>query len=253
MALYAGTIFLGPFLLFQVQPIVARYILPWYGGSPAVWTTCVLFFQVLLLGGYLCAHLVGTRLSVRRQAAVHLGLLVLAVALLPITPGAGWRPVDPTSPTLHIIVLLFVTVGLPYLVVAASSLWSVMFGLYVLCCALCALRVSRVGSRAAPAALPPSASAVSTRDRLLWLLLAACGSVMLLATTGQMTQGVAVVPFLWVLPLALYLVTFIICFDHTRWYDRRAWVPLWVLSLGAVVYMLWSEDRRYCSKSGCTA
>ena len=96
MALYAATIFLGAFLLFQVQPIVARYILPWYGGSPAVWTTCMLFFQSLLLVGYLYAHLVGTRLDSRRQAAVHLGLLLLAVALLPITPGAGWKPVDPT-------------------------------------------------------------------------------------------------------------------------------------------------------------
>lgn len=299
MALYAGTIFLGAFLLFQVQPIIARYILPWYGGSPAVWTTCVLFFQVLLLGGYLYAHLVGTRLAMRRQAAAHLGLLVLSLAFLPITPGAGWRPLDPTSPTLDIIVLLSATVGLPYLVVAASSpllqhwfarsepgrspyrlfalsnagsllglltypfalepllstglqtrLWSLGFGLYVLCCGLCALRVSRVGSRAAPAPPVPSALAVAPRDRVLWLLLSACGSLMLLATTGQMTQDVAVVPFLWVLPLGLYLVTFIICFDHARWYDRRAWVPLWVLSLGAVVYMLWSDDLTLVQQVG---
>lgn len=86
MALYAVTIFLGAFLLFQVQPIVARYILPWYGESPAVWTTCMLFFQLLLMGGYLYAHLVGTRLETRRQPLIHAGLLLLALALLPITP-----------------------------------------------------------------------------------------------------------------------------------------------------------------------
>ncbi len=86
MGLYAATIFLGAFLLFQVQPIVARYILPWHGGSPAVWTTCMLFFQLLPMGGYLYAHLVGTRLETRRQPLIHAGLLVLALALLPITP-----------------------------------------------------------------------------------------------------------------------------------------------------------------------
>ena len=232
MALYAGTIFLGAFLLFQVQPLVARYILPWYGGSPAVWTTCMLFFQLLLLGGYLYAHLVGTRLNPRRQAAVHAGLLLLAVALLPITPDEGWRPVDPTNPTLQIIAVLLVTVGVPYLVVAASSpllqhwftrtepgrspyrlfalsnagsllglvtypfllepllstgtqtrLWSATFGLYVLICGVCAARVFRSGSRVVPVVDRP-AGPVPTRDRVLWLSLAACGSLMLLATTG---------------------------------------------------------------------
>lgn len=289
MALYAATIFLGAFLLFQVQPIVARYILPWYGGSPAVWTTCMLFFQFLLLMGYLYTHVAGSRLGSRRQAAVHLGVLLLAVALLPITPGAGWKPVDPTNPTWQIIVLLLASVGVPYLAVAASSpllqfwfththpgrspyrlfalsnagsllglvtypfllepllatgtqtrVWSATFGLYVVLCGLCAVRVYRVDSRAARAVTDRPTPPVA-RDRLLWLLLSACGSLMLLATTNQMTQDVAVVPLFWVLPLGLYLVTFVICFEHARWYDRRVWVPLWCLTLGAVVYMVWSE------------
>ena len=291
MTLYAVTIFLGAFLLFQVQPIVARYILPWYGGSPAVWTTCMLFFQLLLMGGYLYAHLVGTRLDPRRQPIVHAGLLLLAVALLPITPDESWKPLEPANPTWQIVTLLLATVGLPYLVVATSSpllqlwfsrtepgrspyrlfalsnagsllglvtypfllepllptgtqtrLWSATFGLYVLVCGLCAVRVFRSAPTAAPPRVEAPSSPVPTRDRVLWLLLAACGSLMLLATTTQMTQDVAVIPFLWVLPLGLYLLTFIICFDHERWYDRRVWSPVLALALAAVVYLFWSRD-----------
>ena len=291
MALYGATIFLGAFLLFQVQHIVARYILPWYGGSPAVWTTCMLFFQLLLMGGYLYAHLLGTRLNPRRQSLVHAGLLLLAVTLLPITPDENWKPVDAGNPTWQIVTLLLVTVGLPYLVVATSSLllqhwfsrtepgrspyrlfalsnagsllglvtypfllepllptgiqtrvWSATFGVYVLLCGVCAVRVFRASAlTSAPARVDAASSPVPTRDRVLWLLLAACGSLMLLATTSQMTQDVAVVPFLWVLPLGLYLLTFIICFDHERWYDRRVWSSMLVLALVAVVYMFWSE------------
>jgi len=289
MALYAVTIFLGAFLLFQVQPIVARYILPWYGESPAVWTTCMLFFQLLLMGGYLYAHLVGTRLETRRQPLIHAGLLLLALALLPITPDESWKPTDPANPTWQIVTLLLVTVGLPYLVVATSSpllqhwftrthpgrspyrlfalsnagsllglvtypfllepllptdtqtrVWSATFGVYALVCGICAVRVFPMGATAttAPAPVAPAVDPVSMRDRVLWLLLAAYGSLMLLATTSQMTQDVAVVPFLWVLPLGLYLITFIICFDHQRWYDRRIWSPVLGVALGAVVYML---------------
>ena len=292
MALYAVTVFLGAFLLFQVQPIVARYILPWYGGSPAVWTTCMLFFQLLLMGGYLYAHLVGTRLEPRRQPLVHAGLLLAALSLLPITPDESWKPVDASNPTWQIVTLLLVTVGLPYLVVATSSpllqhwfsrtepgrspyrlfalsnagsllglvtypfllepllptgmqtrVWSATFGLYVLACGACAVRVFRASAPTTPPARVDVASdRVPMRDRVLWLLLAACGSVMLLATTSQMTQDVAVVPFLWVLPLALYLITFIICFDHARWYDRRVWSPVMALALTAVVYMFVMEN-----------
>ena len=193
MALYAVTIFLGAFLLFQVQPIVARYILPWYGGSPAAWTTCMLFFQLLLMGGYLYAHLMGTQLTSRRQPLIHAGLLLLALTLLPITPDESWTPVDAGNPTWQIVALLLATVGLPYLVVATSSpllqhwfsrtdpgrspyrlfalsnagsllglvtypfllepllpigmqtrVWSATFGVYVLVCGVCAMRVFRL-------------------------------------------------------------------------------------------------------------
>src|SRR5512137_2903492 len=120
MALYAPVIFLGSFLLFQVQPLIGRCILPWFGGGPAVWTTCMLFFQTLLLGGYAYAHWVSRRLRPRAQAVVHLGLVVAALALLPIAPSDAWKPQGAENPTLRILVLLTVSLGLPYFVLSST-------------------------------------------------------------------------------------------------------------------------------------
>src|SRR5215204_948125 len=92
MRAFALTIFAGAFLLFQVQPLIGKYILPWFGGSPGVWTTCMLFFQMLLLGGYAYAHTITRRLKLRQQVIVHLILLAVALATLPITPGDSWKP-----------------------------------------------------------------------------------------------------------------------------------------------------------------
>src|SRR5271157_5608637 len=121
MLVFALTIFTGAFLLFQVQPLVAKYILPWFGGSPGVWTTCMLFFQVLLLGGYAYAHFTSRWLKPRTQAVVHLVLLAAALALLPITPGDSWKPVTVADPTWRILGLLGVTLGLPYFVLSATG------------------------------------------------------------------------------------------------------------------------------------
>src|SRR5512143_2097943 len=118
MAAYALTIFTGAFLLFQVQPLIGKYILPWFGGTPGVWTTCMLFFQMVLLAGYAYAHLATTRLTTRKQAVLHLCLLLAALALLPITPSDSWKPVDSTQPILRILVLLAVSIGLPYFVLS---------------------------------------------------------------------------------------------------------------------------------------
>ena len=104
-----------------MQPLVSKAILPWFGGCPAVWTTCMLFFQTLLFGGYLYAHLLQRWLGPRNQAAVHLLLVVAAVCLLPILPGPGLRPVDSSNPTWRILLLLTVTVGLPYFALSATS------------------------------------------------------------------------------------------------------------------------------------
>src|SRR5258706_3273323 len=100
MPVYALTIFIGAFLLFQVQPLIGKYILPWFGGGPGVWTTCMLFFQILLLGGYAYAHLTSRLLRPRAQAVLHLALLAGALALLPITPGDARKPRGDRNPTL---------------------------------------------------------------------------------------------------------------------------------------------------------
>ena len=271
MPAFALTIFAGAFLLFQVQPLIGKYILPWFGGSPGVWTTCMLFFQMLLLGGYAYAHVVSRRLQPRAQAVVHLVLLAGALATLPITPGDHWKPHAGGDPTWHILALLAVSLGLPYLVLSATGplmqewfrrlapgtspyrlyalsnvgsllalvsypfyfethftrkaqaqFWSWGLVFYALCCGLCAYRVWR----RAPADtrqvienaddVPPP----SLGRRALWLSLPACASILLLAVTNKMCQDVAVIPFLWVLPLGLYLLSFIICFDSPRWYSR---------------------------------
>jgi hypothetical protein len=112
---------LSAFLLFQVQPIISKTILPWFGGSPAVWTTCLLFFQVLLLAGYAYAHVLILRVRRPRSAWVHVLLLIVAVCLLPITPGATWKPDAAASPTWQILWLLLVNLGLPYFLVAATA------------------------------------------------------------------------------------------------------------------------------------
>ena len=300
MLAYALTIFLSAFLLFQIQPLIGKAILPWFGGAPAVWTTCMLFFQLVLLGGYAYAHALVTRLTPRAQRRVHVTLLALALAGLalatflwksPILPGAGWKPSDPESPVLRILALLLVSVGLPYFLLAttgpllqawfarerpfvspyrlyalsnAGSLlalltypfvfepkltlhtqalaWAGGFVLFAAGCALLAFRFSRRASVAAADA--PSAEVASpeagpsVRRRLLWLTLAACASVMLLATTNQLCQEVASIPFLWVLPLCLYLLSFILCFESDRIYRRGLFGPALVLGLCAVAYVL---------------
>lgn len=297
--IFALTILTGAILLFQVQLIMGKYILPWFGGTPSVWTTCLLFFQVLLLGGYAYAHLLATRLSPRKQSLVHAGLLGVSVALLillafywpsPITPGASWRPQSGSSPTGLILRFLLASVGLPFLLVsttgpllqhwfsksapgsspyrlyALSNLgsllglvsypfviepnlrlhtqawaWSVSFGIYGVLCLICA--PWRGPSSNFTASLPVEAQTrrsqqPSARRQLLWILLAACGSAMLLATTNVLCQQVSVVPFLWVLPLCIYLVSFILCFENTRWYRREVFHPVFAVTAGAAFVLL---------------
>ncbi len=271
------TIFLSAFLLFQVQPLIAKYILPWFGGGPAVWTACMLFFQVVLLGGYAYAHLISTRLSARVGGAVHIAALLVSFAFLPITPDAEtWKRADVGEPTGFILWLLLANVGVPYFLLSSTTPlvqrwfsqaypehppyrlyalsntgsllalltypfvveptftlgsqvngWSVAYGGFALLCAWSAWRGMSGGKGTASSAGDVTTATearsehpTSVIDILMWLLLAAAGSVMLLATTNQMSQEVAVVPFLWVIPLALYLLTFIITFEHERWYNR---------------------------------
>ncbi len=302
MAAYALTIFTGAFLLFQVQPLIGKYILPWFGGGPGVWTTCMLFFQVLLLGGYAYAHFVAHWLRKPRvQAAVHLALLAAALALLPITPDDAWKPRGAGNPTLQILVLLAANLGLPYFVLSATgpliqhwfsrdrpgaspyrlyalsnvgsllalvsypfffeiqftrctqaSVWGWGLVIYVVCCAFCALRVWKADGKTQKAeadtthhaprtAQPPPLNFQPTLlNHLLWLLLPACACVLLLAVTNKLCQDVAVIPFLWVAPLALYLLSFIICFDSPRWYKRFPFTLALVAALAGLCWALYN-------------
>jgi hypothetical protein len=289
MLLHAATIASSAFLLFLVQPIIARQILPWFGGSAAVWTTCMVFFQLALLAGYFYSDVVIRRLRPISQAWLHTALLVVSLAFLPITVSESMKPVDASQPIGRILLLLTLTIGLPYLMLAttgplvqawftrqfrsarvyrlyalsnlASMLaligyppliepnasgrlqsvgWSVGYALFALLAIATAwtgvrrgAAADRAGETAAAdahaegiAAPPPGAAAAgpapSVGEQSLWLLLAALGSMLLLSTTTHITQNVASIPFLWVLPLSLYLITFILCFDGTGWYRPGA-------------------------------
>src|SRR5260370_27604294 len=120
MLLYALTISLSAFLLFEVQPVIAKMILPWFGGSSAVWSTCMLFFQVVLLLGYVYAHLLN-KLAPRKQAVGHTSLLAVSLLVLPIIPSPGWKHSGMAQPSLTLLALLAVTVALPYFLLSATT------------------------------------------------------------------------------------------------------------------------------------
>jgi MFS family permease len=284
---YAATIFLSSFLLFLVQPIIAKQILPWFGGSAGVWTTCLVFFQSVLLAGYAYADWT-TRLGARRQALIHVALLALSLATLPIIAASGWKPQGDEQPIGRILLLLVATIGLPYFLLstttpllqswywrrfrsavpyrlfALSNLasllallgfpllfepaldlsqlgwgWSFLFVAFALLCAGTAwLSMNGGDSQSAKVLAAP----VPVVKQLQWLALSAMGSVMLLAVTNHITQNISSVPFLWVLPLALYLVTFILAFDHPRWYARRSCIALLALLIPAMAWYIPSLD-----------
>jgi spermidine synthase len=292
VAHYALTIFLSAFLLFQVQPLIGKTVLPWFGGTPAVWNTCMVFFQSLLLGGYAYAHWSIAKLSPRRQGLVHLILLVVAVAATAptIMPGDGWKPTGTESPVGLILLLLTVAVGLPYFTLSATgsllqawfarrfpdrspyplyalsnagsllglltfpflvepnfgsgaqaSGWFWLYALFAFVCSALAIRVgwSAVTGSAKSGETELEPAVAPTRGlRAIWVGLAACGSVMLLATTNQMAIDVASVPFLWVLPLSIYLLSFILCFASEKRYPRVLFYPLFVASVVAVLSLM---------------
>jgi spermidine synthase len=284
---YAATIFLSSFLLFLVQPIIAKQILPWFGGSAAVWTTCLVFFQSVLLAGYAYADWT-MRLGARRQAMLHAGLLAASLACLPILASSGWKPQGDEAPVARILLLLAATIGLPYFLLstttpllqawywrrwraavpyrlfALSNLasltaligfpiafepafdlkqlawgWSSLFAVFAILCAGTAwLSVNGFERQERPAVSHP----LSLKTQFHWLALAAMGSVMLLAVTNHVTQNISSVPFLWLLPLALYLLTFILAFDHPRWYLRRSSIAALGLMVPAMAWAIPSLD-----------
>jgi spermidine synthase len=289
---------LGASLLFLIQPLLARQILPWFGGGSAVWSAALLFFQLGLVGGYAYAHLT-RRLGPRRQATLHAALLVIALLFVPLSPGDGWKPPDGDALVGRVLWLLTANAGWPYVLLAATApliqdwfarsrgpqpesigaerpappyrlyvlsnagslsallaypllmepnlplsrqhlVWSALFVVFVGSVFWCAARVRRLPATgetsldiAQPAALDVAA-ATPAIDPALWVLLPAIGSGLLLATTTTLTQDVAAVPLLWIVPLALYLVTFILAF--AGWYWRPIWSLVYLAMLAAVTY-----------------
>ena len=294
MYAFAATIFLSAYLLFFVQPMIARFILPWFGGVPAVWTTCMLFFQLTLLGGYFYADWLNRRFELRWQVLIHSVVALVGLLFLPVIPDTVWKPTSETQPVTLILGLLAATVGWPYFVLSTTGpllqawfaqrfprhspyrlyalsnfgsllalvgypfliepligtrlqavSWSVgyaFFTLLLLGTGWSARRSSafhrldeqpQISSNAGPAHREAAFS-----GWWAWLALSTIPSVLLLAVTNELCQDVAVIPFLWIVPLSLYLVSFIICFEYPGWYQRPFWITLMLLSAGGVIFEL---------------
>jgi len=285
---FALTVFVSAFLLFLVQPLIAKAILPWFGGGPGVWTTAMLFFQAVLLAGYMYTYLIIRFLDSRTQMMLHICLMLAAVLLLPLTPSEAWKPDGSGYPEVRILLLLAATVGLQYFMLATTAplvqawfsrvipgystyrlyalsnvgsiialasypfvvepaltlhtqeeLWSWGFVIYVTGCSYVAVKqwkdaAKNAGHRASREAGRAGIAGPARGDRFFWVALSATGSIMLLAVTNHVCQDIAVVPFLWVAPLSLYLLTFAICFDREKWYFRGVFAVLFILAVTAL-------------------
>lgn len=288
--LYILTILLSAFLLFQIQPMIAKVILPLFGGGAAIWTACLLFFQGLLLLGYLYAHGLSQIKQFKHQLLIHGSLLLLSTLTLPTALSVSAMSIETLSstPLSDIIWLLATAIGLPYFTLSATGpliqrwqglaktdtlpyklysvsnvgslvalisypflfepwftlssqgqLWSLSYGVLVL------LFMALIGHLFKQhhsislnmASEKAEKSAQSPIIPVLWLLLSALGVMLLVSTTNAMTQNIPPVPFLWILPLCLYLITFIICFHSPQWYVRWYWLALFILSAFAAVLM----------------
>ena len=289
-------VFVGALLLFLVQPMAARSLLPWYGGAPMVWAVALFFFQTVLLGGYLYAHLLVTRVAPGRQAAVHAAVLAAAALLcLPPLAGPDWAPAGGETPAGWILLTLMVTLGPAFFALAATTplasawvarstarrgndesapdvyrlyalsnagsllglvlyplllepllglagqarLWSAAFVFLAVFMTLSGL-LSRPATDGAGSSRQPGTAHFHPSA----FLLAAVGSLALVAVTTHLTRDVAAVPFLWIAPLALYLVTFILAFRGGDPYPRRVLVPLLLVSVAACFYV-WFRDITY--------
>ncbi|GAB4061771.1 spermidine synthase [Uliginosibacterium sediminicola] len=289
---FAGTIFTSAFALFLVQPIIAKQILPWFGGSAAVWAICMVFFQIVLLAGYAYADALTQRLAPRWQVLLHGLLLAASLTFLPIIAAAHWKPGGDEDPTWLIIRLLLGTIGLPYFMLSTtgpliqawvsrsligshvyryfslsnlaslialicypflierhSALlaqawgWSLAYAAFAVLCAASAIYFLRNDHQLPPPAHQREHVAEGDwdprlRDYLLWLAPAALGSWLLLAITNHITQNVAAIPFLWLLPLTLYLLSFVLCFESDRWYRRALFLPAAAILLALCAYGL---------------
>ena len=292
--LFPAVISLGAFLLFLLEPLFAKMILPRFGGAAAVWAACLVFFQLALLAGYYYADVLARKLSPARQSLGHIALLLLSLLFLPLAPRV--LPVAAnigSNPSWRILLVLAASIGLPFVVLSATSpllqawyarlrpgrqpyhlfalsnsasllallsfpfvveprlasreqsvLWSALFAVYVVLCAalvwiaakLNAQTSAHLGDSAEDLA---QAAAPTTQDKLLWLALAACGSTLLLSITNKLLEDVAPVPLLWVLPLALYLLTFALAFHPRTLYPRWLMMRMLAVTLGGLGYAIY--------------
>lgn len=299
MLIFAASIFISAFLLFQIQPMIGKFILPWFGGTPAVWSTAMLFFQSALTGGYLYAYWLTKQ---KRQTAIHGSLLAIAFAVLsiqslqwqtPIMPPADWKPHYDVFPVFPILKLLVLSIGLPYFLLASNGplmqawfsrifpeksyarlyslsnagsllgllaypliiepniplrtqgwMWSVGFLFFGLLAGVIAFRNGHTALPVAPTIVPAPSTARPTSALLsLWVGLSGAASLLLLAVTNQISQEVAVIPFLWILPLVLYLISFIITFAGGRGYNRRFYAALFIVSVALILFVLLNSTR----------
>ena len=271
--LFAATMFVGAALLFWVQPLFTKMVLPMLGGSPSVWNTAMVFFQAALLCGYGYAHLVTRHLGPRNQCLAHLCLLAAAAVALPIGIAEGWRPDSDAPPALWLLGLLVVSIGAPFFAVAttapliqrwfsrtghphasdpyflyaASNLgsvavllafpfviepligtqeqafgWMLGFGALAACIVACGATVWRGSTRTEPIVRSSEAARPTWRRRASWLAYSAVPSALLLAVTGHISTDIASAPLLWVVPLTLYLLSFVNAFA------RRPLIPSWL-------------------------
>jgi hypothetical protein len=306
MAIFVVTVFLGSFLLFAVEPMVAKFLLPSFGGTAAVWSTCLVVFQTLLLAGYAYAHLLRTALSPKAQRWTHLGVLTVALLFLPPAPHVHLAANASGTPVWALLRCLFTSIGVPFFALSATApllmewfrqsfpgrshdrlyafsnagsllallaypallepaftrttqawLWAAGMGLFLAACAAVAWRSGRASVLASPDSQgasrslgsrgrsPSRRSAVQNLPSLpawLWIALPACGSGLLLALTNQLSQDVAPMPLLWVVPMAVYLLTFILCFEGPRFYKRGLFIPA---SFLAFFFLAWLLDQGY--------
>jgi hypothetical protein len=289
IALFAAAVFTSAFLIFLVQPMVGKQILPWFGGVPAVWMLCLCFYQFALLAGYGYAHLLVRRVQVRRQLVVHAIVFAAALVVLPVLPDATWKPAGGAPPGSHILWMLTANVALPFLVLAAtgpllqawyarafpgrspyvlyavsnagsllallaypfvvepnlslsltSRAWSSAFsicGFAILGCAWIATRSASAGDLlASEDRVGARDSATAAGDVFLSIALPACAVVIFMGVTNELCLDTASVPLLWVVPLAIYLLSFVLCFGFPKIY-RRA--PVAVLSAAALGGLIW--------------
>jgi SAM-dependent methyltransferase len=288
-------VFACAFLLFQVQPLLGRFVLPWFGGSAAVWTTCLLFFQILLLGGYAYAHALSAWAAPRRQAQVHGTLLAAAALTLPIIPSSAWQPRPEDVPAARVLLLLLATAGLPGFVLTASGpllqkwhaglspgrapyrlyslsnagsllallsypvlfepswtraqqawTWSGAFVLFAALCGWCAWGFARGGGLGAASGDAVALDAEGRRPPathvFLWVALTACASALLMSVTNAVCYDLAAIPLFWVVPLSIYLLTFVLCFDSPRRYLRTVYLALLVASTWGVCQFVGTGD-----------